>query len=223
MKAIVYLLNVAIVLSLSIALISSGVSAQESDDSGLSAKPIIFVLKGANDGLAIDYYNSFPVIYSDTGNATLWVIIRMPYQVYDAKGQDTVMWLGGHLTQVSYKASWQNNQTVNLNPNNANKGELDFNLTNIPYGNQTLEVNASCVVQIMDNWEGASHPFYDNNTKSVSFAVAPNPTPNPTLSPNVFSLNLEQAVPIVAVATAVIVISVVFYIKHKKSTTAKSL
>ena len=175
-KAIVTSLFTAILIAFSIIVIPSSVAAMDHDDSGTSAPPLIYVLEQENSGVSIDYaqHTNHPVIYSDTGNVTLWAKILMPYQVYNANVQNTVMWVGGHLTSVSYKTSWQNNNTIDFFSSNS-KTELDFNLTNIPYGNHHLEVNASCVVLILDQWSPlSSHPFYDSARKTLDFTVAPN-------------------------------------------------
>lgn len=223
-KAIETLLVTAIVITLSTAIISTSAAAQDSEDSYTSAPPIILVYKNENDGSPIDYYNTHPVIHTDKGNVTLWIKILMPYQVYNAKLQGTVMWLGGYLTSVSYEASWQNNQTVELYANTSNngQGQFDFSLTNIPYGDHHLEVSASCVVFILDQYSPvSSHPFYDSTEKSVDFTVAPNPTPTPTPTPTPSQepRQTEQEI-IIGVAIAVAVIGaglglLIYLIKRK--------
>ncbi len=174
-KAIVTLLFAAIVIAFSIIVFPTAVAATNNDDSGTSAPPLIYILEHENSGVSIDYaqHTNHPIVYSDTGNVTLWVKILMPYQVYNAKLQNTVMWLGGHLTSVLFEASWQNNKTIDLYGGNS-KTELNFSLTDIPYGNHHLEVNASCVVLLLDQWEPvSSHPFYDSIQKTLDFTVAP--------------------------------------------------
>ncbi len=154
-------------------------------ESSTSAKPIVFVLDDENDGLPMDYQSPSPVIYTDSGNVTLWVRVLMPYDVYNADSQGTVMWLGGYLTSVSYSASWLNILTASVytNASASNQAALNFTLTNVPYGEHQLRVNASCVVFILDQYSPlSSHAFYDSTEKSLNFTVAPVPTPAPTTS-----------------------------------------
>jgi hypothetical protein len=132
------------------------------------------------------------------------------------------MWLGGNLTSVSYKASWQNNQIVKLYTSSLDngQGQLDFSITNIPYGEHHLEVYASCGVIIF----GSSQPFHDSNEQSLDFTATvpiPTPTPTPTIASTttntstVFKLNSEQTVITAAIITAVAVIPVAFYRRHQ--------
>ncbi|MCW4018240.1 MAG: hypothetical protein NWF00_06140 [Candidatus Bathyarchaeota archaeon] len=156
-----------------------------SEDSGTSAKPIILVYKEKSDCTPIDYCKPAPIIYTDTGNATLWFKIRMPHDVYNADLNGDILWLGGHLTSLLYNASWQNKQIVELyaNTSNSSQSNLEFNLTNIPYGEHHLQINASCVVFLLDTYNPvSSHPFYDTAKKSLYFTVAPESTPKPAAS-----------------------------------------
>lgn len=178
-KVVIALFMIASVSALGITVISSTAVAQDSEDSYTFAPPIVLVLESENSGAPIGCY-SVPMVHTDDGNATLWLKIRMPHEVYNAKALGTVMWLGGHLTAVSYKASWQNNKTIHLYGGSNNETERTYKLTNIPYGDHHLEVNASCVVFILDDYKGASHPFYDSNEYSLDFTIAPNSTPTPT-------------------------------------------
>ncbi len=221
-KTIVTLLAITIVIAFSIIVVSSGATALNRDDSGLSAPPLIYILEHANDGIPIDYaqHTNHPIIYTNTGNVSLSVKIRMPYQVYDAKTQGTIMWLGGHLTSVSYKASWQNNQTVDFSTNlSSNQSEYDFNLTNIPFGEHNLEVDSSCVVNVMDTWAPTFHPFYDTNIQSLNFTVAPNitPTPTPLISTTAPNLSTEQIFILIAILISLVIVVIIFYRIHHNS------
>lgn len=240
MKNLQYLLTIAIVVGLAIVLIPSRVTAQGSDNSYLSAPPLIYVVEG-NSGFSINYENPNPVIYTDNGNVTLTLLVRLPYEVNsdttqgNVTMQNSVVWLGeGYLTSVSYKASWQNNRTINLytNPStelynvqyNQSQGEFLYNLTNIPYGNQQLEVYASCIVIILANGYSSTSPLFQTATNSIDFTVAPTLTPNPT-SPTstpsiILDLNSEQNVTILATAISVTLITVMgllLFRRHRKT------
>jgi hypothetical protein len=203
----------------------SSAATKDSGDSYTSAPPLIYILENESYGVSIDYFQhtNHPIIYSDTGNVTLWVKIRMPYQVYNAKLQGTVMWVGGHLTSVSYEASWQNNETVELYDSTSNngQGQFEFYLTNIPYGIHHLEVNASCVVFILDDYSGSTHPFYDSAEKSLDVTVAPTPTPTPSSPPSTGILSGENLVLFASLAVAAVLIAVVavaVFRRRKKQT-----
>jgi hypothetical protein len=223
-KNFVTLLATAIIIALSIAIAFASAAVEDSEDSYTSAPPLIYIREQEDSGVPIDYaqHTNHPMIYSDTRNVTLWIKIRMPYQVYNAKLQGDVMWLGGHLTSISYKASWQNNKTINLYSGDS-KTEYNFSLPNIPYGDHYLEIDASCVVNILDNYNGASHPFYDTAEKSLDFTVAPVPTPapapTPTPAPIAFNLKMEQIVAlsavIIAVPVTIIAVALLLYRRHR--------
>jgi hypothetical protein len=156
MKAFVSLLAVAIIVALSITPFSSLVAGQKN----ITSLPY----EGVADGVAPPYFRfstengnfeNGSVVY-DSGSFSLGLLVRAPYSVYSPQGQDTVMTLLVALASVSYKASWQNNQSVELynfniptpaywtgNPPNA-QSSLSYNLTNIPYGHQQIQVTASC-------------------------------------------------------------------------------
>jgi len=96
----------------------------------------------------------------------------------------------------------------------------DFTLTNIPYGNHLLQVNASCVYNILDSWKPlTSHPLCEYTIDGLNFTVAPVPTPTPvpTYTTIIMNLNIEQITIMVAVAIAVAIITVIFYFRHQKS------
>ncbi|MCW4030624.1 MAG: hypothetical protein NWE92_13385 [Candidatus Bathyarchaeota archaeon] len=229
-RTIATLLVTAIIIVLSTAITSIS-AAEEDRDKYNSAPPIISILDNENAGVPIDYiqHTMHPTIYSDTENVTLWIKVRLPYQVHNSKLQGDLMWFGGHITAVSYKASWLNNQTVKIYTNNSNEGphEFNFTLTNIPYGRHYLEVNASCVVFILNDLSGlSSHPFRDSAETSLDITVLPvsTPTPQPTPmpSPTTFNLRTEHAVTIVAVILSVAVFLAVFYRRHPKGSTTRS-
>jgi hypothetical protein len=222
-------------LVLSITLIPLGVAAQSIiplryNASDISAEPNIFIYKEDGNYPMDHWVNpdcTNPVILNDKGNATIRLKIGMPSDVYIPAEQGDILNAGGYLTSVTYKASWQNNQTINLYSGNS-ETELNFNLTNIPYGSQHIDVYASCVVLLFDNGFSSTYPVSQSGTHSVNFTVAPNPTPTPastpTAAPLLSSLNLEQtALIMMAVVLAVTVIAVVFYRRQQNSTTPKGL
>jgi hypothetical protein len=81
----------------------------------------------------------------------------MPSRVYVPAAVGDILNAGEYLTSVSYKASWQNNQTINLFSGNS-QAELNFNLTDIPHGHHYIEVSASCEVLLFDNGFSSTYP-----------------------------------------------------------------
>lgn len=214
-KVVIALFAVVFVVALGVTIISSTAVAQEDENSYTSAPPIVLVLESETSGVPIGFH-SVPIVHTDDVNTTLWLKIRMPNSVYNARALGDVMWLGGHLTAVSYKASWQNNKTIHLYDGGNNETELTYTLTNIPYGDHHLEVNASCVVFILDDYQGAKHPFYDTNEYSLNFTIAPKSTPIPTPTPFELHLTFGQMV-IIAILLAVIIVGVILYRKHNNA------
>lgn len=217
-------------LALVITLIPSLVTAQNPDNSGLSAPPLIWVTQ-ENQSIAIDYENPHPVIYSASGNATLLLTVRLPYSVYDVKTLDDIMWTGnGYLTSVSYVASWKNNQTINLYTNSStnniqnvdSKGQLLYSLTNIPYGNQQIEINASCTVFLFANGFSSTYPFYQTSTHSINFTVATTLTPIPVPTANATNLEQTAIITVIAVSLALFAtVILLLYIRHRKAANSK--
>ncbi|XHH09909.1 MAG: hypothetical protein ACFCUE_04580 [Candidatus Bathyarchaeia archaeon] len=193
-------LIVVIVTALSIAIFPP-VSAW-TPGQNLSAPPFINIYEW-NSGIPVDRFEKSPVIYSETANVTLRLIIRIPYSVYDPIGQGDVMF-HGHLTSASYKTSWQNNQTIILSA--YGKQELEVTLTNISYGEHNLEANASCV--IFPGYGDESYPYYDNAEKSLNFTVARQPTPTPSVPETTLLAILPLLLSLLSVA---------FVIRHRKT------
>jgi hypothetical protein len=212
------LLALVIIAALSITLISSVVVAQDTDDSDLEADLQILFYK-ENSSYPIGYFGSnYPpddnVIYTDNGNGTIFVRLRMS-QVYSRSAQDTIMTGGNSLTYLSYSASWLNQTAV------VPSGE-SFTLTNIPYGNHVLTVNASSVYKILDSWVGPTfHPLHRSALNGLNFTVASVSTPTPLATPLMLiqSSSLELTIVIVAAVIAVIFGALVFYRRHHKSGT----
>jgi hypothetical protein len=120
-KVIVSLLAAAIVIAfMAIAycmpLVHAAIQALNSEDADLRAAPIILVYTEAElGGSTVDYQSPNPIIHTDKENIILKIRIFMSWEVYDVKLQTSeVNNLGGYLTSVSYKADWQNDQTVYL-------------------------------------------------------------------------------------------------------------
>lgn len=200
MKALVSLLAVAILLTSSTTLIPVKVSAENNTSPRLYATdlsatdivaPPIIVISQENG--SYPFYTDNPVIYTATGNATIWVSVGTPYQVYVPEDLDTIMFAGGYLTSVSYRASWQNNQTINVYVySGSSKTQVDFNLTDIPIGEQQLEVSASCNVLLYEGGVlgSSTYPVPQNGNDSIDLSVlpqlpTPTPSPTPTSTPTV--------------------------------------
>lgn len=201
-KAFASLITAVIVVALGITLISSRVSGQTnitslpyegvSDAIGL---PIIQIFTENGSRLTEFGPQFIPLIYSENGNVNLTLLIDAPYSVYSPSGQGTVGTLLVALTSVSYKASWQGNQSIELynfyiptpailtgNPPNT-QTELSYNLTNVPYGEQHLEVDAACGGYVWGYSVYSS--FSGNSSNTLDFTVAPpNASPNPITSPS---------------------------------------
>jgi hypothetical protein len=164
-KRVVSLLAAVIVIALSTTLIPLGAAAQNittvrytSDD--IAAAPGIFIYK-ENGNYPMDHWVNTdctnPVIYTDNDTATIRLRISMPSRVYVPAAVGDILNAREYLTSVSYKASWQNNQTINLFSGNS-QAELNFNLTDIPHGHHYIEVSASCEVLLFDNGFSSTYP-----------------------------------------------------------------
>ncbi len=122
------------------------------------------------------------------------------------------------LTVVSYKASWQDNQTVVLYNSTidtpailtsvpAGDGDFSYNFIDIPLGSQQLEVD---VVGGGIAWGGNTYyTFYTNSSSTLNFTVQTEPVEDtfPTL--------LVIAVAILMVVIAVC-IGLLLFKKHRK-------
>ncbi len=235
LKAATSLSAAAIILTLSIALLLLEVTAQTTAPSSrltasdISAAPGIFIYK-ENGTWPMDHWVNpdctHPLIYTDNGSATIRARVTPPSDVYYPAGVDTIMNAGAYLTSVSYKASWQNNRTINLFTGNSN-GEFDFNLTGIPYGDQYIEVSASCNVLLFENGFSSTYPVPQSGTHAVDFTVAqvPTPTPAPTPMPiaTTLSLDLEEIIiVVVAMLTTIFIVALVSYRRHRNSAALKT-
>jgi hypothetical protein len=217
-KASVFLLAVSIVVLLSVTLVSSGVTAQNSDDNHNdywgSDGPIATIhAENATIGQWVELKEwCYSIFCIDTENFTLRIHVDGPRDVYNSRMQDPINWRMDYLTSVSYQASWQNNKEIQVYANTLDNQTktFDFELTNIPYGNNTLQVSTSYVVSVF------GPPYYTLNfSKGTSyfFVVAPTPTPTPT---SAAGFSLEYATAVAAVGIAVGIIAVVFYKKRQK-------
>jgi hypothetical protein len=210
-KAILTMLLATIVVVSSITIFSCGVTAQDSDDSDVSADPYIIIFSGDHP---IDYLDATPSIHTDKGNATIRLKIGMPIV-------DSMFIIGETVTSVSYKASWQNNKNVTLF-NGASGKDLFFDLDGIPYGNHHIEVSASGHVTFVSYDFSSSRLIYGSSTKYLNFTVAPNPTPTtePTPTPYQGHQATEQEI-ILGIAVTIAVIAaglglLIYLIKRKK-------
>jgi hypothetical protein len=227
LKAPISLFAVVALLTLVITPLPIEVMAQNTAPSRLtasdiSAAPGIFIYK-ADENWPMDHWANpdctHPIIYTDNGNATIKVRVTPPSDVYYPAGQDTIMNAGAYLTSVSYKASWQGNNTIILFDSTSD-GEFDFNLTSIPYGDQYIEVSASCNVLLFENGFSSSYPVPQNGTHAVNFTVAPVPTAAPPSTPastsTAVNLSVEQVVTMVAIFATVAIVTLAFYKRPRR-------
>jgi len=121
--------------------------------------------------------------------------LSIKFTISQGEGFSNFLCLGGSLTQVSYKASWQKtpviiyswsyNNPANLNddePNPTGSVSYTLNLTDAPLGNHQIEVTA----------KGFAYPttigtywiFTADGSSTLSFTIAnpPPATPTPTFS-----------------------------------------
>ena len=173
MKAILLLLAAPLVITLCITLIPLEVAARL-EESDISAEPYIFIYKEYGN-YPIDHWANpdctDPVIHTDNGNATIRVSVGTSRDVYVSSLQGTVMNAGGHLTSVSYQASWKGNQIVDVYSGNS-QGGVNFNLTNIPYGKQHITVFASSEVLLFENIFSSTYPVPQSAVHALDFTVA---------------------------------------------------
>jgi hypothetical protein len=119
------------------------------------------------------------------------------------------------ITSVSYKASWQGNQSISLfnstidTPailSNVPSGqEFSYNFTNIPLGSQQLELDSAGGGII---WGGNTYyTFYTNSSNTLYFTVQATPTKEP------FPTTL---VVVSIISIVVIVIGLLVYFKKSK-------
>ena len=188
-KAIAILLAAVIVVALSTAIFSWGVTAQNSEDSDVIADPYIIIFSG---GFPIDYRDATPSIYIDAGSAAIRLKVGMPVV-------NSMFIISETITSVSYKASWLSNRSITLLGSDS-EGPLFFDLDGIPCGYHHIEVFASGHVTSVSLDFSSSRLIYGSNAKYFNFTVAPNPTPTP--EPESFPTILVIAS---SVATAVLI------------------
>jgi hypothetical protein len=162
----------------------------------ISAAPNIFIYK-IGENWPIDHYANLdwedPIITVDNSSATIKLFVGLARDVYVPAALGTIMNGGGYLTEVTYKASWLGNRTVTAY-NGSTKSALNMNLTDIPYGKQTIQVNASCNVLLFNSFPDdlSTYPVPQNNTRTISFTVV-NSAETPTLVPSpVTALSIQQ-------------------------------
>lgn len=210
MKVSSYLIVAVISLLFSIEIVPLVADARLTS-SDISAAPAILIYKVDGNWPMNHWANpdcTYPIIYADTGRATIKVTIKMPQDVYYPAGVGTLMNAGGYLTSVSYKASWLNNKTVSAYSGNSNS-EFKFEINNVPVGRQHLEIFASCDVLLFENGFSSTYPVPQSGSQGVTFAVAltgttpeptptpippATPTPTPSTVPIVLDLGFEQAI-----------------------------
>ncbi|HSV50100.1 MAG TPA: hypothetical protein VLH35_07265 [Candidatus Acidoferrales bacterium] len=195
----------------------------------ISAAPNIFIYK-IGENWPIDHYANQdwedPIITVNNNSATIKLFVGLARDVHAGTG--TLMNGGGYLTEVTYKASWLGNRTVTAY-SGSDKSSVNLYLTDIPYGKQTIEVNAFCNVLLFRSFPDdlSTYPIPQNNTRIISFTVAnsaetPTPIPSPITALSVQSIPIEYAciLSIVALAIAASAIYVVAKRENKKSAVA---
>jgi hypothetical protein len=182
--------------------------------SDISAQPNIMIFK-ENGTWPMDHYANpdyaHPTIYADPGKAAIRISVLMPSQVYYPAGSGTLMNAGAYLTAISYRASWKNNQTIIVDSDN-------FNLTNIPFGDQQIEVFASCNVLLFDDGFSSTYPVPQSGSHAVNFTVAPifSPTPSATPTSNSNNVHLDQQQSFIIAFVAVLAIAIIILAFYKR-------
>lgn len=124
------------------------------------------------------------------------------------------------LTSVTYKASWQNNQSIVLYNSTIDtpavltyvpdgEGYFAYNFTDIPPGPQQLEVNVAGGGII---WGGNTYyTFYTNSSSTLNFTVQPPPAQE--------AFPVLRVTAVVVIVTAVIAtgIGLLLYRRHRKT------
>ena len=223
-KANACLLAIVVVVILNITLFLPIATAQNSDsnyyngDYWSAEGPIATVrwTNGtANQSFEINEGHT-SIFLTDTTNSTLRIHVDGPKEIsYDQGNNDKLRCWMEYLTAVSYQASWENNKETKVYTNTTDNQTktYDFELTNIPYGNNTIEIYASYVVSAF------GPPLYSSLHMSTYtdyfFIVSPN-TPSPTVTPTTSvseKFSLEQ---ITLLTLLIIVIVAVLAIYKKK-------
>jgi hypothetical protein len=159
---------------LSIAVSVTPVRLTESD---ISAAPYIMIYKADGNYPMNHWVNTdcmHPIICVDNNSASIRVSVGISGNVYYPAGLGTLMNAGGYLTKVSYSASWQgNHETVGYTGDATNhQAGYQFNLTGIPYGNQSISVYASGNILLFEDGFASTYPVLQRGSQSVSFTVA---------------------------------------------------
>lgn len=168
-----------------------------------------------------------PTITVDNNSATIELFVGLARDVYVPAALGTIMNGGGYLIEVTYKASWLDNKTVTAY-RGSSQSSLKLYLQDIPYGKQTIQVNASCNVLLFNSFPDdlSTYPVPQNNTSTINFTVVSStetPTPMPA---SVTAISLQPiptetayALTIVALAIASTAIYVVAKQTSNKSNT----
>ena len=213
-KQAVHLFAVAILLLLSITLVSSVVTAQGSSNSEASlAQPYIIVF--GSDGRPMYSPEASPyVFYTDGENASIRMRVGMPRV-------DSIDVRDNAVTSVYYNASWEKDQNVVLYTG-AND-PLFFDLE-VPIGNQHIDVYATGTIHIFDDVFTSSsfRTVYGNGTGSFNFVVAPTNTSTPLSTLSTFDSKGLEIVLISLTAVILAVVSLLLYRKHRKTSMLKN-
>jgi hypothetical protein len=102
---------------------------------------------------------------------------------------------GGYLTKVSYSASWQGNKETVVYTGDAtnHQGGYQFNLTGIPYGNQSITVYATGNILLFEDGFASTYPVPQSGSQSAGFTVARAST-QPTLDVSQQEASAQEAV-----------------------------
>jgi len=165
-----------------------------------------------NDPPAIAFSVTNGSVLYNNANMTVGVSTAIGYP----QGLQTLM---ASITSVSYKASWQGNQSISLfnstidTPavlSNVPRGqEFSYNFTNIPLGSQQLEVDSVGGGII---WGGNTYyTFYTNSSNTLYFTVQATPAKEP------FPTLLVIMATILVIVTVISVLSLLIYRRHRKN------
>jgi hypothetical protein len=224
-KVNAFLLAIAVVIILNITLFLPIATAQNSDsnyyngDYWSAEGPIATVhwTNGtANQFLELNEGHT-SIFFTDTTNSTLRIHVDGPKEIsYDHGNNDKLSCWMEYLTAVSYQASWENNKETKVytNATDNQTKTFDFELTNIPYGNNTLELYASYIVS------ACGPPLYSSLHMSTYthyfFVVSPN-TQAPTFTPTTSvsdKLSLEEITLLTLLIIVIAAILIIYKIKR---------
>jgi hypothetical protein len=181
--------------------IAVSVTPMRLTESDISAAPYIMIYKADGNYPMNHWVNTdcmHPIINVDNNSASIRISVGISGNVYYPAGLGTLMNAGGYLTRVSYSASWQGNRETIVYTGDAtnHEGGYQFNLTGIPYGNQTISVYASGNILLFEDGFASTYPVPQRGSQSVSFTVAHTSAETTEATPDVVQPAFSSLMPI---------------------------